>query len=374
MSDPSRWTDAAGIASAARRRWNDGTLLRAFVAGDPFPRIEVPLRGPSAADLGDHFDAARAWAEGVRAGRGYSVVEGRIGGRLAGATDVPVRAVVDSYQQAWELLRVRGQAEAFAALVSVEDEALANWALAHPLQALELEGDWSALRAAHAWLRENRGSGLHLRQVDAPGVDTKFIERHRRVLAVLLDVSASSLASDLGLAIKPSFVRLRFDEALFGMPSALHEGMFRVDEVNAVQGSPARALIVENEVTYLSVPVPTGGVVIWGRGYGADERAALSWLADVPTDYWGDLDTHGFAILNQVRRVLPQTRSLLMDRETLLAHEDRWGSEPKPTNAALRHLTATEHALYSDLVTDRYGTAIRLEQERIDWAWALARL
>jgi hypothetical protein len=30
--------------------------------------------------------------------------------------------------------------------------------------------------------------------------------------------------------------------------------------------------------------------------------------------------------------------------------------------------------LYHDLITDRLGRRIRLEQERIDWAWAAERL
>ncbi|MEU4360525.1 Wadjet anti-phage system protein JetD domain-containing protein [Promicromonospora sp. NPDC023987] len=63
-----------------------------------------------------------------------------------------------------------------------------------------------------------------------------------------------------------------------------------------------------------------------------------------------------------------------MDRDTLLAHEERWGREERPTSAALARLTDAEAALYTELVTDRHGTRVRLEQERIDWAWASQRL
>lgn len=83
--------------------------------------------------------------------------------------------------------------------------------------------------------------------------------------------------------------------------------------------------------------------------------------------YWGDLDTHGFAILNRVRAHLPFVRSILMDRATLFAHEDRWGMEERPTSASLSRLDA-------DLVTDRHGSSVRLEQERIDWEWVAKRL
>ncbi|MGQ0845264.1 MAG: Wadjet anti-phage system protein JetD domain-containing protein [Sporichthyaceae bacterium] len=88
----------------------------------------------------------------------------------------------------------------------------------------------------------------------------------------------------------------------------------------------------------------------------------------------GDLDTHGFAILDRLRAHLPQTTSFLMDRRTLLAHRERWGAEDRPTAARLTRLTAEEHDLYADLVADRLGDRVRLEQERIDWALALDRL
>ena len=63
-----------------------------------------------------------------------------------------------------------------------------------------------------------------------------------------------------------------------------------------------------------------------------------------------------------------------MDEETLLAHRDRWGSEPSPATAALSRLTAEESALYQALGNDTYGSGVRLEQELIRWDWALERL
>ena len=86
--------------------------------------------------------------------------------------------------------------------------------------------------------------------------------------------------------------------------------------------------------------------------------------------YWGDIDTHGFAILDRLRAWLPQTRSVMMDRETLLAHRDRWVSEERPASSSLTRLTRAEQDLFADLVTDALGERIRLEQERVDWRWA----
>jgi len=102
--------------------------------------------------------------------------------------------------------------------------------------------------------------------------------------------------------------------------------------------------VVENEMTYLAFPPVDDAVVVLGGGYGVSRLAELPWLSDMELHYWGDLDTHGFAILDQLRHAWPHTRSLLMDRRTLLAHEAQWVREPKPVNALLDRLAADETA------------------------------
>ena len=63
-----------------------------------------------------------------------------------------------------------------------------------------------------------------------------------------------------------------------------------------------------------------------------------------------------------------------MDRETLLAHRDRWVTEDRPATSVLSRLTLDEQNLYTDLVEDGLGDRVRLEQERVDWCWAQQRL
>ncbi len=63
-----------------------------------------------------------------------------------------------------------------------------------------------------------------------------------------------------------------------------------------------------------------------------------------------------------------------MDEETLLAHRDAWGREPAPSRAALTRLTAEESELCDVLGNDRFGLAVRLEQELVRWDWAVERL
>ena len=93
--------------------------------------------------------------------------------------------------------------------------------------------------------------------------------------------------------------------------------------------------------------------------------APLHWLHDRELIYWGDIDSHGFAILDRIRQLFPHTRSILIDRETLLSHREYWGREPTPVRAELTHLLPAEAELHADLLADRYAPVLRLEQERI---------
>ncbi|SEB48424.1 hypothetical protein SAMN04489806_0810 [Paramicrobacterium humi] len=385
------WTTPADIESKLRRRWVSGALLRAYALREPFDAVDVPLRGPTAADLADRFDEARRWAAALERASGdgqrFRVVTRSVGGRHLGRTEIPSRAVVESFEQAWRVLGIRGGAAGselaiFDGLLAASRHvpAVRDWVLAHPIRALERADDWNAILAARDWLEWNRGSGLYLRQVDAPGVDTKLFERHRSVLAEMLNVpsSAAGFTNALGFALKPSLIRMRFDPGLFGMPAGITEAEFRLDELLGFEPDISWAIIVENEISYLSAPVPPRGVVLYGKGYDASQPASLDWLRGAAVQgnalYWGDIDTHGFAILDRVRAHLPNVRSVLMDRETLLKHRSRWGSEPTPTNTALPRLTDDESDLYADLVTDRHGRGVRLEQERVDWSWVETRL
>lgn len=376
------WTTAADIRARVRRRWDDGTLLRSYAAGEHFPGFDLPVKGPRPAQIGDQLDAVRSWMEGLDAGRRgdrhYTLVFGDVGGRHIGRNRVPVRAVLGSYDQAWALLGVGAEVRQFEQVLAVtagESRAQA-WVHRHPMRALRVAADWPALVAAYQWLTDARGSGQYLRQISAPGVDTKFVEGHRGILAQLLGVSGSAagFVADLGLATKPEMVRLRVDPTV-GLTGGFSEATLLLDELAAaVPAAPIRiAVIVENEITYLSVPVPDQGVVLWGRGFDLGRLDRLAWLGPAQVYYWGDVDTHGFAILNRLRAHLPQARSLLMDSATLHTHRERWGQEPAPTSARLERLNGPEAGLYDDLVSDRWGERVRLEQERIDWGWVLER-
>jgi hypothetical protein len=127
--------------------------------------------------------------------------------------------------------------------------------------------------------------------------------------------------------------------------------------------------ITENEVNGLAFPDFAEAIVVFGLGYGVELLHSASWMSGRHISYWGDIDTHGFAMLDRLRGGFPNARSLLMNRETLMSHRSLWGREDAPCRTALSRLEQDEQALFDDLVSDRLGKNVRLEQERVSYAF-----
>jgi len=372
MASP--WTRPDDVRAALSRKWASGALLSRFAAGQDWEPLVFPLRGPAASVIGERLGEVQQWArEWEQAARGPLRVEYRkIGGRHVGANLIPCRAWIDGYDQAWALLGAGAEVGRFASLAEqtlVSCPRVLPWVTRHPMKALGLHDRWDRLLDTVRWIDQRQRPGMYLRQVDVPGVDTKFIERHRGVLAELLDLQldqirivpeAADFESRYRFRGKPAYVRFRCADG-----NGFSELTVRTDELTAQPPGIRRAYVVENEITYLAFPCPADAIVIWGRGYAVPVLEPLAWLADTDVVYWGDIDTHGFAILDRLRQRFPRVRSMLMDRATLLAHRAQWVTESSPSSAVLDFLDTAETALYRDLTADALGPSVRLEQERV---------
>ena len=373
---PGTWTRPVDVRAAVRRKWDGGVLLARYAGGQDWEPLSVAIRGPSAREIGDRLAEVRRWAaEWAEAAHGPMRVEYKqVGGRHFGVNSVPSRAWLDGYDDAWALLRVQPEVRRLSELIeTARGTRLIPWLTGHPMRALRLAEAWGRLVATVRWIERQQAPDMYLRQVDVPGVDTKFIERHKGVLAELLDaqldpvrvnVVASDFAGRYGFLRRPGYVRFRVPGSFRGFS----ELSVRTDELTAIPDGITRAYVIENEITYLAFPVPASAMVIFGGGYAVSVLEALGWLGTLDVAYWGDIDTHGFAILNRLRHRLPHARSMLMDRDTLLDHRDHWTIEPSPTAVALDHLASGESALYADLISNTYGRSVRLEQERVSFS------
>jgi hypothetical protein len=210
--------------------------------------------------------------------------------------------------------------------------------------------------------------------VDITGVDTKFVESRRTLFDELLgflvpgalDLRAKreSFEARFGLREKPLRGRFRFLDPEMNL-SGLTDIEADATEFARHPLPVDRVFIVENEINFLSFPPASRALVVWGGGYSIDRIREAAWLSSRDLIYWGDIDTHGFGILDRLRSLFPSVRSFLMDRETFLGHQRLWVAEPKPRNDQLSRLTAAESAVYDELRENKLGERVRLEQERV---------
>ncbi len=398
------WTTPADLRAQVQKLWDKGELLRPCVQGDVLPPRRLRLSGPSSTELSERFDDVRAWMAALgcnapvdKAPRGR-IVYREFRHRVLGACAVPDEVWMDTLDDALTLLGKHQEAKRFVGLVQTTREqqpVLLPWLEKRPLQALALAQEWPRLLAVVAWLQAHPRPGIYLRQVDVPGVDSKFIEAHRGVLAELLDVALPPEAIDTrstgvgqfgpryGFKNKPLRVRFRLLDARICtglLPAdAEHDITLTQADFARLALPVRRVFFTENEVNFLAFPPLAGSLVIFGAGYGFEALADARWLHGCRLFYWGDIDTHGFAILDQLRDRFPQVQSLLMDRATLMAHPAQWGEEPQPQQRDLTGLTVDEAALLDDLRTHRLrphraGAGVRLEQERVGFEWVKAAL
>jgi hypothetical protein len=227
--------------------------------------------------------------------------------------------------------------------------------------------------------------------VDIPGVHSKFIEMHRGVLSEMLDIALSPEAIDstalgvnhfarrYGFLDKPVCVRFRVLDSAHALLPEICEQDISLDAESFARLNLkiSQVFITENEINFLAFPALKDSLVIFGAGYGFEMLSKAKWLVRCHIHYWGDIDTHGFAMLDQLRSQFGHVESFLMDRATLLAFETQWGTEVKPAVRDLSRLTPEEQSLYDDLRDNRLRRNLRLEQERIGFSWmesALAAL
>jgi len=393
------WTSAADLRAQVQKLWDKGVLLADALNEHAHGQTRFPLRlrlaGPSRAELSDRFDEARAWAADLRhSAIHFRLVEREVRHRVLGNNALPDEVWLDTLDAAIALIGKHKDIKRFAGQVATtrdQHPCLLPWLQMRPMMALTLATEWPRLLQVVTWLQAHPRPGLYLRQVDIAGVDSKFIEAHRGVLAELLDLALAPEAIDpsatgvsqfcrrYGFQDKPLRIRFRLLDPALALLAAGADQDIQVTQAAFARLKLAvnRVFITENEVNFLAFPPMPGSMVIFGAGYGFEALAQARWLRQRSIYYWGDIDTHGFAILDQLRAQLPHAQSFLMDSETLIAHAALWGDEPQALLRDLERLNNDERAVFDTLRDNRLRACVRLEQERIGFGWvqrALAEL
>lgn len=382
------WTRRADLKSQLQRLWDKGDVLASMVSGETcFPR-RLQFKSPNAKEMVDCFDDVRRWVSEINSIPNCRIVSLERKNQVLGRNSLPHEVWIDNIDDFASWLGKKREIDSFSRIVEStrqEHPELLSWLTKKPLLALTHAGHWRAILTVISWVAQHPRPGIYIRQIDIASVHTKFIEENRSLLGELLDlvlpataindefVGTSQFAARYGFKDKPLRVRFRLlDSSQSLLPSVgdqditLDAHTFSKLDVNV-----QRVFITENEINFLAFPQMANSMVIFGAGYGFESLSAATWLLHCDMYYWGDIDSHGLAILHSLRTSFPHVRSILMDEQTLLRFQDLRTPEPEQHQAeTLDALTVEEAAVYRGLKHGTWGDNFRLEQERIDWGYA----
>lgn len=365
-----RWPESVRELIARRYRSGRGEWL---LGGGSWP-IEVPLGCPSEHEASQNIQAVREWIVAWQSWKGAGEVQWtERHWRSLGTQWAPRRIVIHTATDAaaWIGEQDRWRSAQSRCNKILERRPFLGQKLSRyfDLLADATPDEMERIERVLDWLESGNARAFYPRQLPIAGLDTKWIESRAAIVA---DLSGCPLE----FRRPPALARMRMlDGGLSEAAGGLSDVTAPIDELAALAIRPSCVWIVENLQTGLAFEPLKDTVVFMGLGYGVSVLASIPWVGRAECRYWGDIDTHGFAMLSRARSVLPNLRSELMDEQTLLRFQDLWGVEPAQCgtieNAAL---TADEMNLFLSLQRHRWAPSVRLEQERIGWDYAWQRV
>lgn len=382
------------IKKKALKSWTNQRFLKSRVTKENFFPLCMPVGTISSKQMMENFSIVQSNIKKLKSqskeslGAGYEIRYRESHHRKLGNQMLPRQICIPTLQDFLFLIKKQKEMKRFETGFNRLMENLPDlYPLLEqsPMLVLTYHDVLSHLIKVCQFFKANPNPQKYIRELDIPGVDTKFIEAHKQILKQMLDLllplhavneTVERLANHgfekrFHLKYDMPLIRFRLLDSDLVTDLRLQDISTTIEEFSSLSLPVKRVFITENKINGLSFPMIPGSMVIFGLGYGIRSLKNASWLASKQIFYWGDIDTHGFAILSMVRQYFPGIRSFLMDKETLFGFKDLWVKEPvnKRSTIRLSHLTHDEQCVYQDLVDDSYGKMIRLEQERISYPY-----
>ena len=251
---------------------------------------------------------------------------------------------------------------------------LKDWISKYPNKVLDNHNVWDDILVVCKYFKTTPKPQLYIRELPIQ-VHTKFIERNKGIIKELLDIIIAEQVNVEETRFEPHF-NLKYDEPMVRFRvldenisekcfSGINDISLPISQFKSIDISVHTVYIVENKMNMLTFPLKRDSIVLWGHGFGVDILKNVEWLRSKKIFYWGDLDTHGFLILSELRKHFQQVESFLMDRETFDAFfENDKGVETNVVGDL--YLTSKEKEMFEYLK----ACNLRLEQEKIPFKYA----
>ena len=309
-------------------------------------------------------------------GYGYSVEWEKRNSRKYGENEFFPRAItIDSFIDLLKLTNKQNEFKRLESRVKKIRERLPKlepWLKTGWNKIVDLDGVDDLITVAE-FLIQNPRPGCFARELPL-AVPTKLVQQNRGLLSEWLDILLPDESIDC--SCDPRNFEQRYGFSSFRkhiltrvLDSELQDelGLFTVElslppqAIAKMRIHDARVVIVENQVTLLTLPAMERGIAFFGMGKGVTQLFDFDWLHDSSITYWGDLDVQGFEILALLRRHYSKTKSMLMNLKTIreFEHLATVGTGDQPRTPTELDAIEAEAFLYCR------NNNLRIEQEHI---------
>ncbi|MDX5327630.1 MAG: DUF2220 family protein [Marinobacter sp.] len=360
----------ADLASRLARQWQNADLREQRLLRPGSWPLTLSIGKPTGAEVRDNIgqvrEHLRQWREVTIGQVQWQPVRFQ---SASEAIDIPTHWTLESpsqWVQATASSEVRREYDALSRLASALDPRFHSLIVRRRSLVMD-KPERDVIRSGEVALQLQPGcaDGKPLRALSVAGTDSKFFERNRQLVTLMLDIRFDGQASETGL------------EAFLGAEDEGHHWLLVADldgsllpfsqmrvRAQELQSTPLpgeRLILVENERCIHQLPRLSGTVAVLGSGLNLSWLNA-AWLKPRKTAYWGDIDTWGLTMLANARKHLPLLTPLLMDAVTFDTFAGASAvEEPQlATSITPSGLTKGEAELYQRLKQLDRG---RLEQE-----------
>jgi hypothetical protein len=295
-----------------------------------------------------------------------------------GKQPVPEKIFINSIE---DYLRVTGKEKEYQtflkshSLVQNELPLLSEWIKANPTKLIEHDTWHDTLKICKYFLATPKPA-LYTRQLPLE-IHTKYIEDNKALVQSLLEFlipehinkDEAKFERRFNLKHPEPLIRIRFLDRTLSPLDYVTDISLTVTEFHNFHSDCDSIFVTENLMNFLTLPNLHKTIAIWsGGGFHVSHLKAIDWLKSRQFYYWGDIDAHGFQILNQFRTYFPNTTAVMMDELTFLSFTSTRGQPATIQN--LKLLSEPELNLYNHVRENN----VRLEQERITQSYADERI
>jgi hypothetical protein len=367
------------IQEACNKWWKEVLLS----IGNPVPYFPKELTRIGKVNSKDILKNLSSYKDSIRLLRdnskenkkfGYKLVlEERNFGKI-GRQKVPGKIIIETIE---DYLRITGKGKEYEtfkknrSLIIRELPILHDWIKSNPARLIE-HNEWPDTLKVCKYFLQNPRPDLYIRQLPVC-IHTKYILENESLISSLLEYlipehinrGEKKFEKRFNLRYSEPLIRMRFlDKTLSPLDNAADISL-PLSEFNKFHSDCVSIFVAENLMNFLTLPNLANTIAIWsGGGFNVSYLKDIDWLKGKQFYYWGDLDAHGFHILNQFRTYFPNTIAVMMDEETLSSFTS---SNGQPTaKQDMERLSEGELKLYDHLRENN----IRLEQEKIPQLYA----